>query len=470
MTDGPPGTADETSGAGAYAGLVAGIVLACGALLPGAYGLGWTTIAALVAGSLAASKLRARGTASWAAIMRARGPGARLALLFAVGFAATVLAAVAARIAAQLVIAFPGALPGAVIVLGIAVIRPRTLAAARWLLGPAIVVVAFLGARCESEGDDARGSMHSGAIHGIHPFQTTAVIVDGYGPHDLPFNDYVEPIGDRGYDPSELAAAIELALHRIAEVHYEDGPARARMAFAGATAGAVETAPVRERLDRDPPSGTQPRFWVRSGTTGQRSKVEFVCPGRRDDPRGPQPETVMNRMCPDKYANEASAGLSVTGRWPGYAELRGNERMGLSQIFGWTRSDDAKGVALVELERWLWVVIVLAIAVASAVLARRSNELSSSVLPLVLPLALLVLAAASATTDVSRIPLVVRAPTWSDPWQPSTFVAVLAWPAAAALACWLAPHAGGRARGSGGLLFLALALAWLAATDLGAAQ
>ena len=35
----------------------------------------------------------------------------------------------------------------------------------------------------------------------------------------------------------------------------------------------------------------------------------------RIDPRGPQGETVMNRMCPDKYASEASAGLGVTGRW-----------------------------------------------------------------------------------------------------------------------------------------------------------
>ncbi len=457
-------------GTGAHTGAIAGLVLACGATLPAAGGLAWTAIAAIVALSLAAARLRARGSWGWPALLAPRGTGGKLALVGATVFATIVLLAVLARVVAQLVIAFPGAVPAVLFVIVLAVLRPASLGRARWLLAPALVLLALRGATCEAEGEDARGAMHSGAIHGIHPFQATAIIVDGYGPHDLPFNDYVEPIGDRGYDPTELAAAIELALDRIAEVHYADGPLRARQAFLDATAGAVQTAPIQERLDREPAAEQQWRFWVRSGTTGQRSRVEFVCPGRRDDPRGPQPETVMNRMCPDKYANEASAGLSVTGRWPGYVEIRGNERMGLSQLFGWTRSDDAHGVATVELESWLVVVIVVVLVGITVLRERGAPVLATAAMPLALPLGVLVLAAALTTSDLAALPSFVDAPAWADPWRPLPWLAALAWPAFAALSSWVAPKGGGHTEGSGLWLFAAVALAWFASTDLAAAH
>jgi hypothetical protein len=119
---------------------------------------------------------------------------------------------------------------------------------------------------------------------------------------------------------------------------------------------------VWERLDRPPHEETQPRFVVRSGSFGRGSRVEFVCPGRRIDPRGPQGETVMNRMCPDKYASEASAGLGVTGRWSGYSEARGQDRAGLHALLGLTRGDDVEGRRTLERETRLWAWLVLALA------------------------------------------------------------------------------------------------------------
>src|SRR5690606_31844197 len=85
------------------------------------------------------------------------------------------------------------------------------------------------------------------------------------------------------------------------------------------------------------------------------------------------------RMCPDKYASEGSAGLGVTGRWPGYAEGRGNERLGLSTWLGRTRSDDEAGRAwLADELRWtafivLGIVLVV-IALPSGVLAGGVRE------------------------------------------------------------------------------------------------
>ena len=192
--------------------------------------------------------------------------------------------------------------------------------------------------------------------------------MDAHGPFDLPINDYVEPDGQRGYGPQELAEAVQRALHRIAQVHYADGPVRVRRGFAQARVEAVVTDAVQEKLGQDPPVATQPRFKVTSGSPGRGSRVEFVCPGRRDDPRGHRGDNVMNRMCPTKYALEASAGLSVTGRWPGYVEGRGHEVVGLSRWMGWTRSDDEQGDLVVRREiRWLvWgLLAVLAVSVAT---------------------------------------------------------------------------------------------------------
>ncbi|HET6585523.1 MAG TPA: hypothetical protein VFG69_18820, partial [Nannocystaceae bacterium] len=364
-----------------------------------------------------------------------------------------------------------------------------------WLQGLVLCALVFgtfaagaWGARFEAAGAHARGETWGGPILGIHPFQTTAVMIDGYGPFDLPINDYVEPVGTpaegvpapRGYQPEELAVALELALHRIAEVHFADGPARARRAFARATAGAVVTSPVQERLDRPANEGRHERFWVSSGTTGQRSRVEFVCPGRRGDPRGPQPDSVMSRMCPDKYANEASAGLGVTGRWPGYVEYRGNERLGLGQLFGWTRSDDAIGRAHVrwEVRIGAWILLVLALAAAwprGARATASSPALRWLALAVAGLFALVVVAAAVQGSDFAAISAFLRGPSWASPWDPSAWTGALVWPAALGVASWLARSASddpvrrdvrGRSERTHGWLVGAFVIAMLLATDL----
>lgn len=221
-------------------------------------------------------------------------------------------------------------------------------------LALSVPAAALGGAAQEASAPDAHGAAHSGPILGIHPFQTTAVTVDGYGPFDIPINDYVEPDGSRGYGPGDLADALQRALRRIGSVHYADGPARAHKAFSEAKVEAVTTTAVQETLDRDPAMPTQARFVATSGTWGQGSRVQFVCPGQRNDPRPRPDDAVGSRMCPDKYASEASAGLGVTGRWPGYSEVRGAVRTGLGPLFGWTRSDDESGRRVAERERRLW--------------------------------------------------------------------------------------------------------------------
>ncbi|MCA9710448.1 MAG: hypothetical protein KDK70_31700, partial [Myxococcales bacterium] len=163
------------------------------------------------------------------------------------------------------------------------------------------------------------------------------------------------------------------ALVSIAERVYPEGPARVRRALVDAEVEAVQTPPVWERLDREPIDDVQSRFVVRSGSFGRGSRVEFVCPGRRIDPRGPQGETVMNKMCPDKYASEASAGLGVTGRWSGYSERRGNDRVGLFALWGWTRSDDAEGRRVLERETRLWAWMVLGLVGLLGLRRRRSR-------------------------------------------------------------------------------------------------
>ena len=296
--------------------------------------------------------------------------------------AAGVFAVVAARILAAVVIAFPAALWVLGFGLVIALAGPWLGGLGRkggLLLLLGVVAVPLLtgaGLRFEADAADARGGATSGPILGIHPFQTTAIVIDGYGPFDLPFNDYVEPDGERGYGPVEYADAFERALHQIAEVHFAEGPARAYQAFAGATVEALEVPAVVERLDRPVPPGDEPRIRITSGTTGQRSRVELVCPGTRGDPRGLQPDTVMERMCPDRYAAEGSAGLGLTGRWTGYTERRGNERLGLSQALGWVRSDDLQGwrTTLKEERTVAFALVVLALLGLGGSISRRPGQ------------------------------------------------------------------------------------------------
>lgn len=416
-----------------------------------------------------------RGDAPWSELLAARAPFVRFAVLGATAFAGLVGATVCAQGVSAIAVAQPAAVVAIALVIVAAIATPRLRVVGRsiaLLVALAVPLVAIVGARFEARGPEARGWMQSGPMHGIHPFQTTAVIIDGYGPFDLPINDYVEPIGGRGYDPEHLADAMERAMHRIAEVHFANGPERARMAYANARAGALSTAPVQERLDRDATETEHWRFWVESGTTGQRSRVEFVCPGRRDDPRGPQPETVMHRMCSDKYANEASAGLGLTGRWPGYVEFRGNERVGLSKLLGWTRSDDPIGRGHVRTEvqigAWLLLAVALALALRGRAAATQPGWLA---LPLVAMLAVVVVVAGVGHTDLARLPALARAPAWQSAWSVPSWLGALAWPAALGLAAWLEPRDVGRSwRRPGWILggvVVAIVVA-IAATDLDA--
>ena len=333
-------------------------------------GSGWGLPILVVAAVAAGSVLRDAGGAY--RDTPSLGPG-RFAAWVLVWVSAAVLVGAATSIAVAVTLAFPGAiwaLPVVVIgTLAAGWAGPRArlpVAIAMALLVPAAGV---FGARYEAQGADARGVAHSGPIHGIHPFQMTAVRIDGYGPFDIPINDYVEPDGNRGYDPTTYADALERALHAIAEVHFADGPARAHRAFAGAEVEASRPAAVEETLGVSPGAETQPRVVVRSGGWGQHSSVEFVCPGKRDEPAGPEPDKLLSRMCPNKYAAEASAGLGVTGRWPGYSEVRGQPRTGLAPANAWTRTD----AAVKRTERLYGTVLWVGLAVLAMVVARTRS-------------------------------------------------------------------------------------------------
>lgn len=361
-----------------------GLVLLAGLAMPPHRG--WLAPMGLALVMVVVGERRLRRVAGARALL-ARGagsPAARAALLVAALGSAAVLLTVLARSVGALLVDVPAALWGAGALglagLAWALVGARVPARGRpvvlLLLAAAVPLAGVMGTRFEAAGPDAHGWAHSGPILGIHPFQTTSIMVDGAGPFDLPINDYVEPGGGRGYDPEGLADAIDRALVSIAERVYPEGPARIRRALIDAEVEAVVTPAVWERLDRPPVESTQPRFVVRSGSLGRGSRVEFVCPGRRMDPSreqgGPQGESVMNRMCPDKYASEASAGLGVTGRWSGYSEGRGQDRLGMHALAGWTRSDDDDGRRVLERETrgWAWIVLGLIGALLLRPLAR----------------------------------------------------------------------------------------------------
>jgi len=443
---------------------------------------GWLLplLAIMAVAVVTAARLGTAPLGGWLLSMRPRSNVVRSAVVGATGFAAVVFATVLGGGIGELLIAFPGATAAVAVVALASLVFDRIGRVGAWLLPPVLIGLAVVGARFEEEGADAQGAAWSGPILGIHPFQTTAVVIDGFGPFDVPINDFVEPAGGRGYDPDAYAATLERALHRIAEVHFADGPARARQAFAGATVTLVRTPPVRERLDSPPvaiePGGLPPqdaRVVVRSGTTGQRSRVEFVCPGRREDPRGPRPEAVMGRTCPTKYASEASAGLGVTGRWPGYAELRGNERVGLSRLLGITRGDAPEDVHWRGRERWMYATIVLLVVLAST-LARGGAAARATVAaagPLTLPLVLLVVAAAWIGADPGVLAARAEAPPWAPGSSLTAWQGLLAFPAGAAFVAWAVPEADHRpvpVRLSA--VFAGLLVLWWAATDLEASR
>lgn len=359
------------------------LVLLAGLAMPPAQGLLLPLVLALALVIVGERRLRRLASVRSALAAGAGAPAARLALLVTALGSIAVLLTVLARGVGALAVEVPASIFGAgaailaalvwALVSGRLPVRARPVVLV--LLAVAIPWAGVVGTRYEAAGPYGHGWAHSGPILGIHPFQTTAIMVDGEGPFDLPINDYVEPDGGRGYGPEALADALDRALASIAERVYPQGPARVRRALVDAEVEAVTTPAVWERLDRPPTEETQPRFVVRSGSFGRGSRVEFVCPGRRIDPRGPQGETVMNRMCPDKYASEASAGLGVTGRWSGYSEARGQDRVGLHQWLGLTRSDDAEGRRALERETQLWAWIVLAV-VAVVVLARPARRVA----------------------------------------------------------------------------------------------
>lgn len=362
--DGGTAAALAAGGLGAMAGPL-GLVLVAGLALPPHAGL--LLPMGLVAAMVVVGERRLRLVAEARAALDHASPLARAALCAGALGSVAVLSTVLARGVGSLVVDVPAALWGAgATVLGAlawALVGGRLPARVRspllLVLALAVPVAGVVGTRYEASGPYAQGWAHSGPILGIHPFQMTSIVVDGEGPFDLPINDYVEPDGSRGYGPQALADALDRALASIAERVYASGPARVRRALVDAEVEAVETPGVWERLDRAPHEDAQPRFVVRSGSFGRGSRVEFVCPGRRSDPRGPPGEAVMSRMCRDKYASEASAGLGVTGRWSGYVEARGQDRVGLHAWLELTRGDDAEGRRTLDRETrwWAWIVL-----------------------------------------------------------------------------------------------------------------
>lgn len=335
---------------------------------------------------------------------RARGlPGLGVAPGLAItgmGLVACVVLVTAIVVAlGDVLVAYPaalGALP--VLVLG-ALLRGKLRGPGLWGLALVLPLAGWMANDIEAEGEMARGYAHSGPIAGVHPFQMTSVAIDGYGPFDLSVNDFVEPDGSRGYGPGDLALTWERTLRALADIHFPDGPARARKAFGEATVEVGELPQLRDEQHNPISMGLR----VTSGTHGERSRVEFVCPARVLDPRPRRPDNVMRDACPDKYAAEGSAGLGLTGRWAGYTEGRGNARLSLAHLLGATRTDDRAGERVLQLERTAWAAGLLVLVVA---LARR-RQVGINVAQLAGSAALLGLVLAlAATVAVVRTPLV----------------------------------------------------------------
>src|SRR5690606_17634964 len=108
------------------------------------------------------------------------------------------IATVAARAIAGVAVAYPAGLWVAAPAL-LAAFAPR-MVQGTWLKVTVLCALVFgtfasgaWGARFEAAGAHARGEIYGGLIFGIHPFQATAIVVDGHGPFDLPINDFVEP-------------------------------------------------------------------------------------------------------------------------------------------------------------------------------------------------------------------------------------------------------------------------------------
>lgn len=418
----PGPAAGLTAGLAPAAGAGLGLALLTGPGLPLDFGLLPALAALGLAAGIGAWRARTLGewvaqSGGWSAAIAGLERKHRRIILGLVLLPAVIVVASTARAIAGLCVAFsPGiAGLGVLVLLGLIPTRRRVTGLGLALVTVALALAAAVGAaRFEAEGPGARGFAHGGPILGIHPFQATAIVIDGFGPFDLPINDYVEPDGSRGYGPEALAQALQRDLAAIAEQQFADGPARAYQAFAGARVEAVMLPGVQERLDRPPDSAAdEPAIVVWSGSYGAGSRVEFVCPGIRNDPRPLGPDPVMERMCSDKYSSEASAGLGLTGRWTGYTEGRGNARLSLAGLLGWSQLDDATQLW----ERRLWAWIALLLLGGLALRPRRLAGLARGAGALALVVAAGFMVMVVCTWPSVQVDWFADAPAWRSPWS-----------------------------------------------------
>jgi hypothetical protein len=310
---------------------------------------GWWRLAAAALVIAACVNLRRERLGPAPEPARALVLGRVVALAVCLGLLARTLGRVLVEVPAAL-----WALPlvGAALMLRPARARGRV---AAWLALPLALAAGLFGARFELGAPQARGAVFSGPIIGVHPRQATAVRIDGFGPHDIVVDDYVDPPGGLGYDPASWAERLELALRTIATTHYADGPARAREAFALAEVRLADAAvPPADLHLYESLLGVE----VRSGTAGEGSRVEFVCPGQRVDPRGGAPQAI-ERACPRKYLVDGSAGLGLSRRFAGYTEVRGRDRLRLARVLGWPSGIARSDRRSLALESGLWLLALV---------------------------------------------------------------------------------------------------------------
>lgn len=257
-------------------------------------------------------------------------------------------------------------------IIGLAlVIAGRRRAAWELALAPILVALALaasvFGASFEGAGPQPHGRVYGSPVLGVHPRQAIAVRIDGHGPHDIIADDYVDPPGGQGYDPARWAEHLETELHAIAEQHYADGPARARAAYAGAEVEVHEAlVPAAERDLYGSLLGLE----IRSGTLGEGSMVELVCPGQPLDPRSDTIDTTA-RSCPRKYLPDGSTGLGLAARFPGYTQIVGRDRARLARWLGWPSGDAKQDRRALALESGAWL---LTITLACWLLARSRER------------------------------------------------------------------------------------------------
>jgi hypothetical protein len=327
-------------------------------------GPGWARLAVGMAVVLGCTWLRSH--------LRATDSDARLHAAVRV-FALALLLGLLARALGRVVIEVPAALWALPIMLAGVLLRvgDRARRVALGLGLPLALAAALAGSWFEARAPQPRGLAASGPIIGVHPRQAVAVRIDEFGPHDLVVDDYVDPPGGLGYDPEHWAEWLELELRAIAQTHYAGGPARAREAYANAEVRVIDAiVPPAELAAYPSRLGVE----VRSGTLGQGSKVELVCPGQTVGvSRVATPES--GRACPRKYLVDGSTGLGLSSRFPGYTEVRGRDRARLATWLGWPHADARQDRRSLALESGAWLLLLV---LGSAALARGRTTTTSS--------------------------------------------------------------------------------------------